>query len=248
MNDVHMASDVLLLDLKNKPMLTPTRASALDAIATVSRSSPSNRVDLQQNTTSFGEQLAASLEGFLKGAPSGANLTIDVLPTENSGARQFLVTMTGSDSTASTPTRGTVTVPSDPITNSAAPTNEVDAYWATQPEEVQILRTIDDPVERAEMGQKLANQGFEIDPNIMIHRWDPYMTMKIRQGEGYTWIPAIGQDGIPVSPGLIFPGLPRYDPDNPPQGSIRVTTDFALGLEHTSPGAGNTHFSSSLTS
>jgi|WetSurMetagenome_2_1015567.scaffolds.fasta_scaffold121283_2 hypothetical protein len=241
-------------------MLTPTRGLSLDALTAISNPNSLSRANANQSNGSFGQQLAASLESYLNGASAGSHLEIDILPPQagNAGARQFLVTVTGPDSPASTATvstppvsplfaqapvadaaEGSGTTP--PVQNPPI-TNEVDAYWSTQPEEVQVLRTIDDPTERAEMGQKLANQGFVIDPNIMIHRWDPYMTMKIRQGEGYTWTPAVGQNGIPVSPGLNFPGLPSYDPNNPPPGAVRVTTDFAIGLENTSPGAGNTNF------
>ncbi len=241
-------------------MLTPARGTSLDALVGATNSSTMQRANLSQSDTSFAQQLAESLEGYLNGASGGTHLEIDILPArpDTAGTRQFLITVTGPDSpsaaqTASSQSRGAtssaaVDVQAADTQESAAPTNEVDAYWATQPKEVQVLRTIDDPAERAEMGQKLANQGFIIDPNIMIHRWDPYMTMKIRQGEGYTWIPAVGQNGIPVSPGLDFPGLPSYEPNNPPPGSVRVTTDFAIGLEHTSPGAGNTNFSHAATS
>ena len=236
-------------------MLTPTRGASLDILAAASRPSGLARSSPGQSADSFAQQLANSLEGYLNGASAGTHLEIDILPPQagSSGTRQFLVTVTGPEISSApvAPPSATPVIPTAPATTSAAsapaaesapPTNEVDAYWATQPREVQVLRTIEDPVERAQMGQVLANQGFAIDPNIMIHRWDPYMTMKIRQGEGYTWIPAVGQSGIPVSPGLVFPGLAAYDPNNPPPGSIRVTTDFAKGLEHTSPGAGNTNF------
>ncbi|MEO5924841.1 MAG: hypothetical protein ABIR70_13560 [Bryobacteraceae bacterium] len=234
-------------------MITPTRGLSLDSLAAVSNQSGLNRATLSQTGTSFAQQLAESLEGYLNQASAGSHLEIDVLPSQggNSGTRQFLVTVKGPQDTAlTTPTPATApatSVTAGPTDNGPF-TNEVDAYWASQPKEVQVLRTIRDWDERGQMGQKLAQQGFAIDPNIMIHGWDPYMTMKIRQGEGYTWIPAVGQDGIPVSPGLNFPGLPSYDPSKPPPGSIQVTTDFAIGLEHTSPGAGNVNFGNAVQS
>jgi hypothetical protein len=240
-------------------LITPTRGLSLDSLAAVSNQAGLSRANLTQSGTSFAQQLAQSLEGYLNQASAGSHLEIDVLPAQggNSGTRQFLVTVKGppydaTDSSSSafssvaTPTPTAAPVAS--VQDGPPITNEVDAYWAAQPKEVQVLRTIQDWDERGQMGQKLAQQGFAIDPNIMLHGWDPYMTMKIRQGEGYTWIPAVGQDGIPVSPGLNFPGLPSYDPSNPPPGSIRVTTDFAKGLEHTSPGAGNVNFSSTVVS
>ena len=75
----------------------------------------------------------------------------------------------------------------------------------------------------------------------MLQRWDPYMTMKGRMEEGYTWVPALGQDGIPLGPGLDFPGMARYDAKHPPPGAILVSTDFAKGLESTSIGSRPAH-------
>jgi hypothetical protein len=43
------------------------------------------------------------------------------------------------------------------------------------------------------------------------------------------------QAPVQVAPGLSFPGLPGYDPKNPPPGSIKVTTDFATGTLHPDP-------------
>jgi hypothetical protein len=56
-----------------------------------------------------------------------------------------------------------------------------------------------------------------------------------RQIDGYTWVPAGNQPSIPLGPGLTFPGLTAYDPDNPPPGSIKVTTDFAIGTNGQNP-------------
>ncbi len=230
-------------------MLIANRGFSLEALGIESNTLHSNPVVPNQNASTFARQLAESLEGYLTTASEGGHIEIDVLPAKgaNLGTRQFLVTVSGLNSEDS-PASTVATTPVSQTGDGKSITNEVDAYWATQPQEVQILRTIDDPAERAAMGQVLASKGFTIDPSIMIHRWDPYMTMKIRQGEGYTWVPAVGQDGIPVAPGLKFPGLPSYDPNNPPTGSVRVTTDFARGLEHTSPGAGNTRFDPTTTS
>jgi len=237
-------------------MLTPTRGFSLDALASAANPSSVNRNNFNNpNTSSFAQQLAESLEGYLSQSSAGSHVEIDILPQQsgNSSTRQFVVTVTDSTpiTPAAKPSPTPIAAPMDmsgmmmysgipedtptppPVENPI--TNVVDAYWASQPEEVRILRTIDDAQERGEMGLKLANQGFAIDPCIMIHRWDPYMTMKIRKAEGYTWVPSVGQNGIPVSPGLTFPTLPSYDPTRPPPGSVLVSTDFAIGLEHTSP-------------
>ncbi len=104
-----------------------------------------------------------------------------------------------------------------------------------QPPEVQVLRTIPDEAERYAVGTQLAQKGYLIDPHIMLNLWDPYMAMKVRKEEGYTWVPALGQGVVMNRPGFAFPGMAPYDALNPPPGSIRVSTDFANGLEHTSP-------------
>jgi hypothetical protein len=104
-----------------------------------------------------------------------------------------------------------------------------------QPAEVQVLRNMNDEAERATKALELSGQGFAVDVPIMVWRWDPLMTMRARQTAGYTWVPAAGQASVQVAPGISFPGMESYDPLNPPAGSIPVSTEWAKGLEHTSP-------------
>jgi hypothetical protein len=101
-----------------------------------------------------------------------------------------------------------------------------DVYWAEQPAAVQALRDMPDDA-RATAAQALAAKGYKIDVPIMVWGWDPLVTMTVRQNMGYTWVPSGGQSPVPVTPGISFAGLPSYDPNSPPQGSIKVTTDFA---------------------
>ena len=82
---------------------------------------------------------------------------------------------------------------------------------------------------------ELADKGFLIDIPLMVWKWDPLTTMVVRRNQGLTWIPSAKGDPIKVAPGITFPGLPSYDPTKPPPGSIKVTTDFAKGLENTTP-------------
>jgi len=236
----------------------------LDALVSPSKKSPLTSATATNSNTSFAQQLAESLESYLGTASAGSHLQIDISPQQgpNSGTRQFIVTLKDADEPAGTPVAAKTVaapakidvsgmlmysgIPEPPPVAATGPieepiTNEVDAYWAAQPEEVRVLRTIQDWTERGEKGLELSQKGFAIDPNIMLHGWDPYMTMKGRLEEGYTWVPAVGQDGIPLGPGLSFPGLPRYDPKNPPPGAILVSVDFAKGLEHTSIGARPAH-------
>jgi hypothetical protein len=113
--------------------------------------------------------------------------------------------------------------------------NEADAYWATQPPEVQRLRDLSSESDRAELARQLAEEGFQIDVPIMVWGWDPLATMIVRQNQGYTWVPSAGMDPVSVAPGIGFPGLPSYDPAKPPAGAILVSTDWAKGFEKTDP-------------
>lgn len=83
-----------------------------------------------------------------------------------------------------------------------------------------------DPV-RGEMALQLAQSGEIIDGPIMVWNWDPYTTMLVRQTDGYTWVPSYLQPPVMVAPGLTYPGLPSYDPNDPPVGSIKVSTNPA---------------------
>jgi len=99
------------------------------------------------------------------------------------------------------------------------------AYWAAQPPEVQALIALTDQDQRAAQAAQLASQGFTIDVPIMAWDWDPYLVMTMRAGYGYTWVPSALQAGVQMAPGLTTPGLIPYDPANPPEGSIRVSTN-----------------------
>jgi hypothetical protein len=215
----------------------PTPRPALDP--TVSKSSES---------TSFAAQLASVLEGYLgtNSSNSHVEISVDAQPGQDSGTRQFVVTVKNPSATApvppapassSSPSTAATSVAPSSSPSSPAPTftNEVDAYWATQPKEVQALKDIHDFATRRGLAQDLISKGYTIDFDIMVWGDDPYAAMKNRLGSGYTWVPSAGQNPIPVSPGLSFPGLPSYDPAHPPAGSILVSLDFAKGLEHTSP-------------
>lgn len=101
-----------------------------------------------------------------------------------------------------------------------------DIYWAAQPPQVRALRAMTSN-EVGLAAKQLADQGFIIDVAIMVYQWDPVTVMGIRQQEGFTWVPSGNQPDIPVMPGLSVPGLPTYDPNNPPPGSIKVSINAA---------------------
>lgn len=107
------------------------------------------------------------------------------------------------------------------------PTSE-DTYWAMQPPAVRVLRDLQ-PEARSEKAHELLQKGYIIDYPIMVLGWGPLKTMLARHNAGYTWVPSFMQTVTQVIPGMNFPGIPPYDPNNPPPRSIPVTIDFARG-------------------
>jgi hypothetical protein len=120
------------------------------------------------------------------------------------------------------------------------------AYWASQPPQVQALRTN----HSFDLAAQLASQGFAIDNAIMVWSWDPYIVMQQRQAEGLTWIPVnfenpigcvSGAGGIQGTcyalPGLNpLPGQFEY-PKEPPANlvTVKVSTnpdDFPVYVAH----------------
>lgn len=209
------------------------------------------------STTSFTDQLAATLEAYLAQAGNGSNLEIDIQATQSqdSGARQFLVTVKnpsgtpGQAAASAAPASASVSTPQTPADISASspsgasspsastpksPTDllrsEEDAYWAAQPPEVQQLRTIGDYNARLSLAGDLAAKGYTIDRGIMVNGWDPLKTMTARQIYGYTWTPSFNQSVNSAPPGMALSPETAYDPSNPPTGSIKVSTAFADGM------------------
>jgi hypothetical protein len=103
-----------------------------------------------------------------------------------------------------------------------------DAYWAQQPPAVQQLRYMPDD-ERGGYAEMLAAEGYTIDVPIMVDNMDPLACMIMREQDGYTWVPSALQKPVECGPGIVAPGYVAYDPNNPPPGSIMVSTAFALG-------------------
>lgn len=67
----------------------------------------------------------------------------------------------------------------------------------------------------------LAKQGYPVEGKIFGWGFDPFLTFQNYQQAGYTWVPNVLQ-APPLPPGLTFPGVPAYDPNNAPAGSIKV--------------------------
>ena len=97
------------------------------------------------------------------------------------------------------------------------------AYWASQPPEVQALPGIADPDQRAARAAQLATNGFTIDVPVMVWGWDAYLVMTMRSQFGYTWVPSALQPPVSIAPGVAQPGAVAYDPLHPPPGSIKVS-------------------------
>ncbi len=244
------------------------RSAALPTFATKSKTDSSSAGGSDTGATSFGDQLANALETFMNQSSDGSPVEFTITPEsgQDSGTRQFVVTLkssTDAATAASTPTYTPNVVnygamspfdygaakyasehPDDPTGVQAAstasaepekPANETDAYWAQFPEPVQALRNIPNRDDRIAAAWGLVQQGYTVDAEIMVLGNDPYATMLMRQQNGYTWTPAMGQPPIDLQPGLQMAGHQPYDPLHPPAGSIPVSLDFAKGLESTSP-------------
>ena len=100
------------------------------------------------------------------------------------------------------------------------------AYAASFPPPVQLLLAT--PVDqRGPIIQELLAQGVPLDYETMIAGADAYLVMIAREAAGYTWTPSATMSPIPVAPGINYPGLPSYQPNNPPPGSFKVSTSAA---------------------
>jgi hypothetical protein len=101
------------------------------------------------------------------------------------------------------------------------------AYWNSQPPPVQALWNIESEGQRQAAAQALAQKGLIIDLAIMVWSWEPWKVMRLRQTYGYTWVPNMVQPAVTAAPGVTGYGIIPYDPNNPPPGSIKVSTRTA---------------------
>ncbi|HTR35051.1 MAG TPA: hypothetical protein VMH80_04070 [Bryobacteraceae bacterium] len=172
---------------------------------------------------SFESELSAAVSQALTELgidPSSVQVTVNGLPSQTDAASQNSGTGTAAEpstTASSTPAKATALQSTTTTT-----TDPDDAYWAAQPAAVQQLRTITNETQRTAVARELASEGYTIDVPIMVWGWSPQTTTQLRQSYGYTWVPSGLQPSIPVAPGVNFPGLPSYDPNNPPPGSILV--------------------------
>jgi len=184
---------------------------------------------------SFVKALISELQGFIDQSGNGSHFQIDIQngTEQGSGGRQFVVTVKNTEPAAAEAAPLAVASTSASVVDKSK-MSPTDAYWAEQPAELQALRYMPED-EKADAAHELSAKGFAVDVPIMMWGWDPLVVMTARQTAGYTWVPSAVQSPVGVGPGLNFPGLPSYDPKNPPPGSIKESTDFAIGSANNDP-------------
>lgn len=103
-----------------------------------------------------------------------------------------------------------------------------DARWLSVPTAQQTLRAIaPGSTDREVAAKALALQGYIIDVPIDVWGWVVWAVMTERENFGYTWVPSALQPALINTPGNNLPGQAPYDPDHPPVGSIKVSTNIA---------------------
>ena len=100
-------------------------------------------------------------------------------------------------------------------------------YYASRPLPVQTLFPMDQGGARQAAAAALAAQGYPIDNEIDACAQSPMMIMYFRLLYGYKWVPTALGAPVLLPPGLSFSGLPSYDPNKPPPGSITVSVNKA---------------------
>ena len=110
------------------------------------------------------------------------------------------------------------------------------AYWNAQAPAVASLQTLAGEAQRETAAQALAQNGLIIDVPIMVWGWDPWKVMLLRQSFGYTWVPSMLQANLASAPRGMPPfGQSPYNPNDPPPGSIKVSTNIADYPPYTPP-------------
>jgi hypothetical protein len=201
-----------------------------------------------QNSAS--SQLTVTVKGITTPTSTTPPTTPAATPSTTQATPVTLMSSVTPTSTSKAASSSTPAAASTPALASAVDSSDVSnmtpdqAYWASQPAAVQALQTMS-PDQRYYAAQQLATEGYTIDVPIMVDGLDPLATMMQRQADGYTWVPSALQANIPVGPGIMWPG-PAYDPNNPPAGSIMVTTAFAAGTNMQDPWISKADITASL--
>jgi hypothetical protein len=222
---------------------------ATDVNLSSSAQSPATNNQSAPGTSSdFAAQLESAIQGVIAQSGNGSQFDIDIQTGQGTNSNQYTITVTNeasagssnseaaSSSAATSSSSSSSSSASSATAASGAPFSAAklatmtpaDAYWDAQPPAVQQLRYMEMD-QRGSYAEQLASEGYTIDVPIMVDGGDPLAVMIQRMEDGYTWVPSALQANIPAGPGITFPGLPSYDANNPPPGSIIVSTAFALG-------------------
>ncbi len=205
-------------------------------------------------SSGFAEQLADTIEGVLQQSGNGSQYDINIETGQGPNGNQFTITVTQEggtgNSTPSSPAAAIATPSASSSSSSSAAASSsstsssssstsaaqlatmtpADAYWAEQPAAVQALRYM--PYDQRQgYADQLASEGYTIDEEIMVDGQDPLAVMIQREMNGYTWVPSLNQPALQEGPGFDEPGLTPYNPNEPPPGSVQVSTAFALGTD-----------------
>ena len=218
------------------------------------------------STASFTDQLAAALEGYLAQSAHGSNLEIDIQATQsqNSGVRQFIVTVKNpvsdsGQSAAAATSSAAASGPAMPLPSSSAKTTPAAVTASSTPASAPLDEAAQANFTRAEINAYWAAQPPEVQQlrNISDFGQRSLMAQQLAD-KGYTidrqimvwnWDPMktmavrkmYGYNWVPSfnqasvsTPNMAVTGQTPYDPTSPPPGSIAVNTDFANGLGKTS--------------
>jgi len=224
--------------------------TSTNALNSLTNTQPQTQTASTGNSA-FAEQLADAIEGVLQQSGNGSQYDINIETGQGPSGNQFTITVTqeGGTGNLTTPSAGATSATPSSSSASASTSSSssstsgttlsaaqlatmtpADAYWAEQPAAVQQLRYM--PYDqRQAYADQLATQGYVIDQEIMVDGQDPLAVMIHREMNGYTWVPSLNQPTLEEGPGFDEPGLTPYNPNEPPAGSVQVSTAFALGTD-----------------
>jgi hypothetical protein len=235
----------MLQPMGGLPYATDVNLSSLAQSQASNNQSASSSSQASTATSSdFATQLENAIQAVIAQSGNGSQFDINIQTGQGANSDQYTITVTNeaAASPSAAASSSASSTPSAPASSGASATSSTspfsaaqlatmtpaDAYWDAQPPAVQQLRYMEMD-QRGAYAEQLAAEGYTIDVPIMVDGGDPLAVMIQRLEDGYTWVPSALQANIPAGPGISFPGMPSYDANNPPPGSIIVSTAFAVG-------------------
>ena len=221
------------------------------------------------STSSFTDQLAAALEGYLAQSGDASHLEIDIQasPSQNSGVRQFVVTVKNPDASAPEQPAAAASTAGNSSTAASSSKKPASAASSASPEpggtppgpvdeatRANQIRAEIDAYWKAQPAavQQLRNVADFVQRNVLAQQLADQGYTIDRAIMVWGWDPLktmltrkmYGYNWVPnmnqpnvTSPGMALPGQTPYDGTNAPAGSIAVNTDFANGLNISDPWA-----------